>query len=214
MLAKGLSCRPVSTILPFRRRSEREPDLQVHAMSDLRYIRETMERAGSLTTFPGWGLVLVGVTALVAAAVATFARAPEQWLGIWSAEALLSMAIGAAAMARKARRAGMPMLNEPGRRFVLSFSLPIVVGAVLTGVLFRHGIVGALPGIWLLLYGTAVATGGAFSVPIVPRMGYAFMLIGVLALFFPPSWGNVFMAGAFGGLHMVFGWVIARRYGG
>jgi len=210
----------VTNVLPFKRRrgshpdDGRQPDLQVHAMSDLRYIRETMERAVSVTSFPGWGLVIVGVTALVAAVLAFRATSPEQWLSVWTVEALLSMAIGAAAMASKANAAKMPMFNEPGRRFVLSFSLPIVVGAVLTGVLFRAGIVDVLPGIWLLLYGTAVATGGAFSVKIVPRMGYAFMLIGVIALFFPPGWGNAFMAGAFGGVHMIFGWVIARRYGG
>ena len=39
-------------------------------MENLRFIREAMERAGEFTAVPGWGGVLMGVTALVAAVVA------------------------------------------------------------------------------------------------------------------------------------------------
>ena len=183
-------------------------------MDDLRFIRETMERAGSLTSFPGWGQVVIGATALVAAAVAARQVSSAAWLLTWIIEALASISIGALAMARKARLAHVPLFNEAGRRFALSFSLPIVVGGLLTAVLYRAGLNGPMPGVWLLLYGTAVATGGAFSVKIVPVMGYSFMLAGAVALFCPAAWGNALMALAFGGLHIVFGFVIARRYGG
>jgi len=129
-------------------------------------------------------------------------------------EATVSIMIGTATMAHKARRANAPLFNEVGRRFVLSFSLPVVVGALLTLMLFQARLFGPMPGMWLLLYGTAVATGGAFSVKIVPVMGYSFMSAGAIALFCPPAWGNAFLAAAFGGLHLVFGLVIARRHGG
>jgi hypothetical protein len=108
----------------------------------------------------------------------------------------------------------MPLLSGPGRKFVLSFSPPILVGALITIVLFRGGLVGAIPGMWLLLYGTAVVAGGAFSVKIVPVMGICFMLAGTLALFTPSAWNDWIMAGAFGGLHIGFGIPIARRHGG
>ena len=183
-------------------------------MANLRFIRATMERAGSLTSIPGWGQVAMGVSALLAAAVAAQWASPDLWLATWIAAAIVSIAIGAGAMARKARRAKVPLFNEAGRRFALSFSLPILVGALLTGVLYRAGLVEIIPGMWLLLYGTAVATGGAFSVSIVPVMGYCFMLAGAVALFSPASWGDAILAASFGGLHIVFGVLIARRYGG
>ena len=72
----------------------------------------------------------------------------------------------------------------------------------------------AIPAMWLMLYGTAVITGGAFSVSIVPVMGLSFLALGVLEVFAPGSWVNYFMAAGFGGLHLVFGGVIARKHGG
>jgi hypothetical protein len=45
-------------------------------------------------------------------------------------------------------------------------------------------------------------------------MGLCFMVLGAVALFCPPSWGNAFLASGFGGLHILFGAVIARKYGG
>ena len=117
-------------------------------------------------------------------------------------------------MAAKARRAGTAVFSYSGRRFVLSYVPPLIVGALLTGVLVRAGLFEALPGTWLLLYGTGVATGGAFSVRVVPLMGLCFMALGTVALFGPPAWGNLLMAIGFGMLHIVFGLIIARRYGG
>jgi hypothetical protein len=195
----------------------RPPDplsLDAHARDNLLFIRRTMERAGSFTAVPGWGGVAVGLTALAAAAVAWRQASPTLWLVTWLAEALLAAMIGAWTVVWKAKAAGLSLLSAPGRRFALSFAPPIVVGALLTAVLVRAGLVAALPGMWLLLYGTGVVTGGAFSIEAVPLMGLCFMALGVAALFCPAAWGNLFMAAGFGGLHLVFGAVIARRYGG
>ncbi len=205
----------MGTVTPLRRREEAPPrDLSGHAMDNLRFIRATMERAAVLTAFPGWGQVIIGGTALAAGAMASRASSHDTWLLIWIVEAMLSILIGTATMARKARLMNVPLFNEAGRRFTLSFSLPILVGALLTVVLYRFALFAAMPGMWLLLYGTAVATGGAFSVNIVPIMGYSFMAAGAIALFGPMAWGNVLLTAAFGGLHVVYGFVIARRHGG
>jgi len=183
-------------------------------MDNLRFIRETMESAASFTAVSGWGEIAIGLTALGAAILASQIADLRAWLAIWMGEACLSVLISGSAMLRKAKAARKPMLSGPGRKFALSFVPPLVVGAVLTAVLYRAGLISALPGTWLLLYGTGVVTGGTYSVRIVPVMGLSFMALGIAALFSPNSLGNLFMAIGFGGLHIIFGIIIARRYGG
>ncbi|HTT62715.1 MAG TPA: hypothetical protein VLX58_00710 [Bryobacteraceae bacterium] len=188
--------------------------LAQHAMANLRFIRETMERAGSFTAVPGWGGVLMGLSAFLAAWVA--ARQPDLqgWLAVWLAEAVVAVVIGAAAAARKAKAVKAPLLSGPGRKFALGLAPSIFVAALMTVVLYRAGLYAVIPGIWLLLYGTGILSGGAFSVPVVPVMGMCFVALGAVAVFCPLQWSHWFLAAGFGGLHLVFGALIAARYGG
>jgi hypothetical protein len=188
--------------------------LHARAMDNLSFIRSTMERATEFTAVPGWGGVAMGITALLAAALAHTRPTQTEWLAVWLCASALALATGGWAMILKARRAGTPVFSYSGRRFVLSYVPPLAVGALLTVVLVRAGLYGALPGTWLLLYGTGVVTGGAFSVRVVPIMGLCFMALGATALLAPAAWGDWLMASGFGGLHLVFGLIIARRYGG
>ena len=203
------------SVTPLHRAPASEPPaLHARAMDNLAFIRDTMEAAGSFTAVSGWGMVAVGVIATAAAMIASAQHSVTQALYVWVAAAVLAPPVMLWAIVRKARRAHMPLLSGPGRKFVLSFSPPMLVGALLTIVLYRAGLVGAIPGMWLLLYGTAVVAGGAFSVKVVPVMGICFMLAGTLAVFAPPAWNDWIMAAAFGGLHIGFGIPIARRHGG
>jgi hypothetical protein len=189
------------------------PALHARAMDNLSFIRATMERATAFTAVPGWGGVLMGGVAL-AAAVLSRAERGSEWLVTWLGAAIVALSIGGYSMHRKARSAGTTVLSYSGRRFVLSYVPPIAVGALLTVVLVRAGLYSVLPGTWLLLYGTGVVTGGAFSVRVVPLMGLCFMALGALALLGPHAWGNALLVAGFGFLHIVFGLIIARRYGG
>jgi hypothetical protein len=183
-------------------------------MDNLRYIRETMERSGSFTAVPGVGGVLIGVTALAASLIAVRQPSAEAWVAVWIGAGVLCMLLAGGAILLKARTAEIPLHYGPGRKFLLSFSPPMLVGGLLTLVLYQGGRIDLLPGIWLLLYGKGVVAAGSFSVKIVPAMGLAFMGVGAFALFTPPSWGDALMALGFGGLHIGFGFLIARRYGG
>lgn len=196
------------------RQQDSPPALHDRAMDNLRYIRETMERASAFTAVPGWGQVAIGVSAVAASYVAAHQATARAWLGVWLAEAIISLLIAGWLMDCKSRKLGVPLFSGPGRKVVFSLSPPMVVGALLTIVMFRAGLVKAIPGMWLLLYGTGVITGGMFSVGIVPVMGISFMIIGAIGLFLPRVSGDWLMAGGFGGLHMIFGTIIARKYGG
>ena len=184
------------------------------ALENLKYIRDTMERAGSFTAVPGWGGILMGVSALLTALISSRLPSRDLWFAAWLGEAALALGIGGWAMAQKAKAAQAPLLYGPGRKFALSLCPAMIAGAVLTLVLYEQGLFGIMPGVWLLLYGVAVVTGGAFSVNVVPIMGVSFMALGAIALFTPFEWANWFMAGGFGLLQIAFGIVIARRYGG
>lgn len=204
----------MASVRPLKQPEPESPALHARAMDNLSFIRQTMERATSFTAVPGWGGVAMGITALLAAAFADRHQGTPIWLATWLATAVVALAIGGGAMTAKARRAGTSVFCYSGRRFVLSYIPPFLVGILLTIVLVRAGLESALPGTWLLLYGTGVVTGGAYSVRAVPLMGLCFMALGAVALFAPPGWGDGLMALGFGGLHIGFGLVIARRHGG
>lgn len=193
---------------------EDPPALHDRAMDNLQYIRETMERATAFTGISGWGQVAIGMTALIAAVIAEQQKFFKGWVAVWVAEAAIALLIAGWSMDRKARAVKMPLLTGPGRKVAFSLSPPIFAGAILTIVLYRAGLPKAIPGLWLLLYGTGVVTGGMFSVSAVPIMGLCFMALGAAAFLAPPGLANWFMAAGFGGLHIVFGVIIARRYGG
>ena len=202
------------SLRPLADRAEEPHELQAKALDQIRYIRRTIEDAGSFTSVPGWGQVAIGVTALVAAWIASRQRTETAWLTTWLAESALALGISAGTMAGKARAAGLPLFSGPARKFAVSFSLPLVAGAVLTWVFQRGGLAPVLPGMWLLMFGTAVATGGAFSVPVVPVMGFCFMALGAASFLTPAGWGDLWMAAGFGVVMIAFGLWIARRHGG
>jgi hypothetical protein len=196
--------------------SEAPLPMREHALDNIRFIRSAMERAGSFTSIPGWGGVLVGVTAIVAAVVAQqfLGRSLRMWLGTWLTEAIVAAMIGFGTMALKARRSNERFMSGASRRFFISYFAPLVAGAVITLSLVRAEAYSAIPATWLLLYGTAFVSSGAFSIRVIPIMGIGFMLVGVAAALLPLGISNILLGAAFGGLHILFGLIIARSYGG
>jgi hypothetical protein len=190
------------------------PRLHEHAAENLRFIRDTMSRAADFTAVPGGGGVLMGAFALAAAVAAGPPRDARAWIAVWLAAAAVAVATGVIAIVLKARRHSLPLSGPVVRRFALALVPPLVAGAVLTVVFAQHHLTARLPGCWLLCYGAAVTSAGAFSVRPVPFMGGAFIALGALAFAAPAEWGDFFMAAGFGVLHIGFGLVIARNYGG
>ena len=187
--------------------------LHAKAEDNLRFIRETMERAGSFTAVSGWGEMGIGATALVAAWLSSLATGADRWLALWLGEAAVAVAIAMATTTWKVRDHRVPLVSGPARKFALSFVPPMLAGALLTVVLVARAEHQLLPAVWMLLYGAAVVSAGTFSVRIVPVMGACFMACGAVALALPGH-GTLMMAIAFGGLHLAFGAAIARRHGG
>jgi len=188
--------------------------LEAKALESIRYIRGTMERAGSFTAVPGWGGVAMGITAILAGWIAGRAETPREWLRTWLTGAAVALILGSLAIAWKSSRIQTPLIRGPALRFLVTLASPLAAGAVLTVALAHASRYDLLPGVWLLLYGTAVSAGGASSVRIVPILGVLFMALGVVAFASPISWGNPLLMVGFGALQIGFGLVIAWRHGG
>ena len=190
------------------------PSLHGRAMDNLRFIRETMERSAHFTAVPGYGGALMGATAVGAAIIAANQSTIRFWLITWLAEAALAFAIGLFAIWQKAKNSGDSLVSAPARKFAFAFAPPILAGVLLTAMFYKNGWFEELPGVWLTLYGVAVVSGGTYSVKAVPTMGWLFVALGALAIFAPANYGNWLMAAGFGALHIIFGIIIGRRYGG
>jgi hypothetical protein len=184
-----------------------------HAFENLRFIRETLERAGSFTSIPGWGGLAIGCTAVVTSIVASRLY-DMRWLEAWMADAVVAGIIALVAMQRKASRAGIAITAAAGRRFFVSYFAPIAAAAVISLMLLRAQWYEAMPAVWLLSYGASFISSGSHSIRVVPQMGVCFMLLGAAAAFVPFPTANALLGIGFGGLHIIYGWIIARNYGG
>ncbi|MGE3960109.1 MAG: hypothetical protein AB7F65_00335 [Dehalococcoidia bacterium] len=188
--------------------------LAERAADNLRFIRSAMESSSRFTDISGTGMVLIGGSALVAAVLAAAQETALAAALVWEVEAAIAIAIGVAATLRKARGHWERLLAAPARKFMLGLAPPLAAGGILTLVLHREDLLHLLPGTWLVVYGAALAAAGAFSVRLLPALGFSFMAIGGAAFLAPEAGAQWFLGAGFGGLHIGFGAVIARRYGG
>jgi len=184
-----------------------------HAVDNLRYIRDAMERAGSFTSIPGWGGFAIGCTAVITSLIAS-RLVDLRWLEAWLADAVLAAVIALVTMSIKASRAGVTLMTPAARRFFVSYFAPIAAAAVITLMLLRAQWYEAMPAVWMLSYGASFISSGAYSIRVVPQMGICFMLLGIAAALVPFPTSNALLGAGFGGLHIAFGLIIARNYGG
>lgn len=186
------------------------------AIDDLGFIRSTMERAAAYTAIPGWGGVRMGLVAFFATPLALRAPTREQWFTTWMIAAAVGISIGFYEMLRKAKVENVSLFTGAGSRFAKALAPGLIAGALLTLVLYITHQTALLPGLWLLLYGVAVISAGAYSIREVRSMGLSFMLVGAVALLGvvwskdARAFGDVCMASGFGAMHVIYGVTIAR----
>lgn len=185
---------------------------QQQAQEALAYIRKTMESASTFTAVSGWGLIVAGCAGAVAAWLASTLGNPTS-LRIWIPTATFAIALSMVANAWKAQRLGVPLWSGSFRKLAWVMTPVLVAGAMLTYGLHRSGAHPLLPALWLALYGAGVTAGGTLSVRAIRGMGIILLALGGAALAWP-QYGGWLLAAGFGAVHIGFGYVLVRRYGG
>lgn len=200
---------------PQRRDPSTKPTpIDAGAVENLRYIRDTIEAAGTFTTVPGKGCIAMGITALAAAALESVPDLASSWLQIWVGAAIMACAVALFFMEEKAKAQGLSLRRAVARRFFMTLVPAFVAGGVLTAALVDDVGRNSITGLWLLLYGSGLAACGVFAIPAVLAAGLAFMALGTVALGLPAAWSPAILALGFGGLHIALGVVILKDHGG
>ena len=190
------------------------PTLNEHAIASLEFIRSTIERSASFTAVPGLGGVAMGAIGLATAGMAMSQPDGWRWLTVWLAAAAIATPVGLLAMRAKARRHNIPLWTANGQRFAQGFAPPLAAAAALTFALARSGRFDLMPATWLLLYGAGVLAGATASIRLLTWVGSTFMLLGAGAAAAGGAGRDLWLAAGFGGVHIVFGLMIARKHGG
>src|SRR2546423_10361371 len=108
----------MADVVPIHHRPSNPPEMQARPMDNRRFIRETMEAAGTFTAVSGWGQVVIGVTAVFAALLASRQPMPSDWVLVWAAEAILALLISVWFMYHKAKSASLPLLSGSARKLL------------------------------------------------------------------------------------------------
>lgn len=184
--------------------------LDSHAAATLRYIRASMEAAGTVAV-PGSAGMTMGAVGVIAAVLASTPALRSEWLVVWLIAATVAAIAGGALMARQAARQGFTLFGAPVRKFVLCLAPGLFAGAIMTLVLWQGGHLRAIPGTWLLLYGCALISTSAPTTAIMGVLGSLFAVLGLVTYLIPASLHNIALGVGFGGLHLLFGIMIGQR---
>jgi hypothetical protein len=181
-----------------------------HAAATLRYIRASMDAAASVAV-PGSAGLAMGSVGLLAMLASSTASLHEYWLAVWLVAAALGAGVGSVLMMRPASLRGLSLYGTPLRKFALGLFPALLGGAVMTVVHWNSGNLHAVPGTWLLLYGCALISASVAATRMIAIMGAAFVALGLLALLAPDRLQILLLGAGFGGLHVLFGFLIGRK---
>ena len=199
-------------------------------LRDIAEIRSIMERSTKFLSLSGFAGIGAGVVALMGAWAAWEMFTADNVALTYTATVadlqpdtrislvLLGVVVLALALViawffsrRVIQRHAEPVNGTVMRQLVLSFAVPILVGAIMTLLLFYHGPLWPVVPSMLLFYGLGLFSAGSFTFGEVRTLGMIEILLGLAAALLPEV-GLYFWAAGFGVLHIVYGLVFFRKY--
>jgi hypothetical protein len=187
--------------------------LDSHAASTLQYIRSSMEAATAIA-LPGSAGIAMGSVGLLAATLSSTPRLHHHWFGIWLVAAVAAACLGGSLIARPSSVSGLTLSGTPFRKFALCLLPSVLAGTVMTGVHWSYGNLHAIPGTWLLLYGCGLVAASVPTTRTIGVMGALFVALGLIALLLPERMQILMLGMGFGGLHVLFGFLIGHESDG
>ena len=193
------------------------------AREHLRVIRQTMERSTKYSTLSGLSGVLIGLTAIIGVLISQriimAAPHPERKIqlllgALWLAVLAVAVSIEFVCNKRRAARIGKRVASPLGAHIIVAALPSFIAATVLTAFFLIHQqLFSSVWGVWMLCYGLAICAVGLFSVRPVTYLGAAFVLAGAVTLLLPNQIHLFMMALTFGGFHIVYGVLMARKHG-
>lgn len=183
--------------------------LDSHAAATLRYIRASMESATALAV-PGSTGIASGIVGILAAVVSFIPALRPHWLIVWLVAAFVAAAVGATLLLRQPSVSELTIGGAPIRRFAIGLLPSLFAGAVMTFVLWSNGMLRVIPGTWLLLYGCGLIAASAATARAIGILGGSLVATGLLALLLPQELQMLMLGVGFGGLHILFGYLVGR----
>lgn len=198
-------------------------------LSDLKQIRQLMERSSKFISLSGLSGISAGIIALIGAFIARWrihdvldVNNVANYHAIPSLDVLYKLmyellALGAITFIlavvfayfftnRKARAEGQSLFDAISIRLLVNLSIPLVTGGVFCLYLLQQNINLVAPAM-LIFYGLALVNGSKYTVDHIRYLGIAEIVLGLIACQFPSN-GLLLWAIGFGVFHIVYGAVM------
>ena len=189
------------------------------ATHHLATIRKIMESATQLTVMPAKAALAGGILTLMGCGITRLELGTLNFdamnhahvsvrlflIVVWAAVAILATGTDMVLAVLTARRCGQNPWYRFGKMAIYAMGPAVAVAGILTVVLALQKQWQLVPGVWMLLYGTALWTASVMSVRASKLLAFAFFLGGVLALFWLPDRALLLVGLTFGLGHIVFG---------
>lgn len=199
-------------------------------LRDIAEIRSIMERSTKFISLSGFAGIGAGTTALAGAwlawimfdadnvglnyrATAADLQPDTQISIVLLGAVVLLLALGIAWFfsRRVIRKHAEPVNRTVMRHLILSFAVPVLVGAFMSLLIFYRGPLWPVVPAMLLFYGLGLFSAGSFTFGEIRTLGLIEILLGLLAALLP-EFGLYFWAAGFGVLHIVYGVLFFRKY--
>ncbi len=208
---------------------------QEEQLSELKQIRNLMERSSRFIGLSGFSGIAAGTCALIGAFILyRYLNAVPfegDYLNYWKAvhsqkwsvgyrtflfldgagTALAAIIFGVYFTMRKANKKGQSIFDKTAFRLLFNMAIPLITGGVFCLALLYYNLIFLIPASTLVFYGLALVNGSKFTLHEVQYLGFSEIILGLVALFVVNYSIEIWALG-FGILHIIYGAFMYFKY--